>query len=273
MDSPVAPPVEPTPPPVATPQQAPAALNFQQSPITPAQPIPVQSPSPQPPVQSPQPQVTSPDPVDDPTNADDDPDPEDNADGEDVDADLVDTDLADSNQDFTPFPIIPEEMRPQPEEMILEWQAPNRPFKKRNRQYYTTIAIIVFLISLILFFAGQFLPIAVVMAVGFLSYVLSAVPPEMIVNQFTTYGVRTDGQLYHWEELGRFWYGERFDQKLLHIEVNRFPNQLTLLLGNQTEEALTAVLSGVLLQEKPLPTAFDKATKWIEEKIPLDTDS
>src|SRR5688572_8191789 len=57
---------------------------------------------------------------------------------------------------------------PQQEEIVLEWDAPNRPFKKRNRQYYTTVAIIVFLISLILFFAGQFLPIAVVIAVAFL---------------------------------------------------------------------------------------------------------
>ena len=47
--------------------------------------------------------------------------------------------------------IMPEDMRPQPETLILEWQAPVRPFKKRNRQYYTTIAILVFLVSLILF--------------------------------------------------------------------------------------------------------------------------
>lgn len=57
--------------------------------------------------------------------------------------------------------------KPQPEELIFEWRSSARPFKKRNKRYYVTIALIVFLISLILFFAGQFLPIAVVVAVAF----------------------------------------------------------------------------------------------------------
>jgi hypothetical protein len=162
---------------------------------------------------------------------------------------------------------------PQPEMIILEWEAPNRPFKKRNRQYYTTIAIIVFLISMILFFAGQFLPIAVVIAVAFLAYVLSAVPPETIVNRITTYGIRTDNALYYWDVLGRFWFSNKYGQRLLHVEVAHFPSQLTLLLGDQSEEEVTSVLSEVLLLEKPPLTTFDKAAKWLEEKIPLDTDS
>ena len=34
---------------------------------------------------------------------------------------------------------------------LLSWQAPARPFRKKNRSYYTTIAIIVILVILILF--------------------------------------------------------------------------------------------------------------------------
>ncbi len=161
---------------------------------------------------------------------------------------------------------------PQPEELLLEWQAPSRPFKKRNRQYYVTIALIIFLISLILFFAGQFLPIAVAIAAGFMWYVLSAVPPEIITNKITTYGIRTEQSLFYWEELGRFWLDEKYKQKLIHVEVGRFPNQLTLLLGDQDEEEITDLLSRVLLQEKPPLTSFDKAANWLQEKIPLDTD-
>jgi hypothetical protein len=187
------------------------------------------------------------------------------------------------NQQFAPDPYsgadnqyFPDITPPQPEQLLLEWHAPSRPFKKRNRKYYTTIAIIVFLISLILFFAGQFLPIAVVIAVGFLSYVLSAVPPETIINQITTYGIRTDQNIYYWEEMGRFWYSEKHGQPLLHVEVARFPNQLTFLLGEnqeETQEDITFILSQVLLQEQPQPTSFDKAAAWLQEKIPLDTDS
>ena len=171
------------------------------------------------------------------------------------------------------YPVMPPDTRPQPEQLILEWQAPSRPFKKRNRQYYLTIAMIVVLISLILFFAGQFLPIAVVIAVAFLAYVLSAVPPEMITNQITTYGIRSEQAIFYWDELGRFWYSDKFGQRLLHLELARFPNQVTLLLGQQNEADITEILSEILLQEKPLPTSFDKAANWLQDKIPLDFDS
>jgi hypothetical protein len=163
---------------------------------------------------------------------------------------------------------IPEEL--QPETVLLEWTAPVRPFKKRNRQYYTTIAILVGLVSLILFLAGQFLFIAVILAFAFVNYVLSTVPPQDVVNKITTYGIRSDQVIYYWNEMGRFWYAQKYGQNLLHIEVARFPNHLTLLLGDVQPDQITPFLSQILLQEKPLPTTFDKIAAWLEENIPLD---
>lgn len=168
---------------------------------------------------------------------------------------------------------VPPDMRPQPEQIVFEWTAPNRPFKKKNRQYYVTIAMILFLISMILFFAGQFILIAVAIAAGFLLYVMSAIPPEMVLNQITTYGIRTDGQLYSWEELGRFWFTVRQKQDVLHVEVSRFPNHLTLLPAEVPREQLVEILSNVLLQEQPLPTTFDRAAAWVQQKIQLDPEA
>ncbi|PIR58749.1 MAG: hypothetical protein COU69_03730 [Candidatus Pacebacteria bacterium CG10_big_fil_rev_8_21_14_0_10_56_10] len=160
--------------------------------------------------------------------------------------------------------------KPQPEQTVLEWQAPSRPFKQRDSRYYSTVGLIVFLIVLILFFAGQFLPIAVVIAVAFLAYVLSSVPPNTITNKITTYGIRSDNDIYYWEELGRYWFEEKYDSKLIKLEVIRFPHRVTVLLGDQTEELVTAVLSEVLLQEKPKDTFVDKAANWLQQKVPLD---
>lgn len=162
---------------------------------------------------------------------------------------------------------------PYQEEVILEWNAPSRPFKKRNRKYYTTVGLIVILISLILIFAGQFLPVAVVIALGFLTYVLSSVPPETVRNTITTLGIRNGGTLYQWEELGRFWFTTRYDQRMLHAEVSKIPNQITLLIQPELEQELIEVLSEVLRFEKPPLTSFDKAANWLQEKIPLDTEA
>lgn len=160
--------------------------------------------------------------------------------------------------------------KPQREEFIYEWRAAARPYKKRNKQYYTTVALIVFLVSAILFFAGQFLPIAVVVTVAFLVYVLSSVPPQESKIAITTYGIRFDDQLFYWEELGRFWLDERNEQPVINIELGRFPHRVTLLYHQEDETNLVEILSEVLLQERPPLTSYEKASKWLSEKIPLE---
>lgn len=166
--------------------------------------------------------------------------------------------------------LIPGQYVPLPEEIIFEWQAPSRPFKKRDRQYYTTIVMIVFLISLILFFAGQFLPIAVVIAIGFLSYVLASVPPDMVTNKITTYGIRMENDLHYWEELTRFWFEQKYGYQTLHMETTRFPGRIVMLLGNEKKEIFSQILSEVLPEQIPEPTMLDKASDWLQKTFPLE---
>jgi hypothetical protein len=160
-----------------------------------------------------------------------------------------------------------------PEEVVLEWTAPNRPFKKRDRQFYVTVIAIVFLVSLILFFAGQLLFIAVIIAGTFLLYVLSSIPPENVHTQITTFGVRTDNELYSWDQLGRFWFDQKFGQNLLHVEIDHFPHRLSFVLSDVPQEEIASLLSEVLIQQTPEPTFIDKATEWIQRTFPLESSS
>lgn len=163
--------------------------------------------------------------------------------------------------------------KPMPEEVVLEWLAPSRPHKQRQKQYFTTVAIFVFLIALILFFLSQFLLIGVVLAVAFLVYVLEVVPPTMVRNQISTYGVRVENNLYYWDELGRFWFTQKYTQPVLHIEVARFPGRLTILLGDISQKEMSDLLSEVLLFQRPEPTAFEKASERLQQLIPLENDA
>lgn len=169
--------------------------------------------------------------------------------------------------------LLPGMYKPLPEELLLEWVAPSRPFKKPNRRFFTTITTIGILISLILFFANQLLPVAVVIAVVFLAYVLFSIEPGDVRHQLTTYGIRIENQLYYWEELGRFWFTQQYQIDILHIEVARFPFTLHMLLGELDREVMTEILSEVLLNERPQPTAIEKAAKWLQDKVPLDLES
>ncbi len=173
-------------------------------------------------------------------------------------------------EDEDRFPGIP---KPRPKKTLMNWRAPSRPFKKRDTQYYFTVISIVILISLILFFAGQFLTIAVVIALGFLAYVMSSVPPQNVDYEISTYGIKIADELYYWEEMGRFWFDDKYDQEILNIEVIRFPGRLTILFSSRQKDEIEDLLSEVLLQEKPADTFYDKAANWLKEKIPLDITS
>lgn len=160
------------------------------------------------------------------------------------------------------------------ERLLLEWDAPSRPFKKRDREYYTTIGIIVFLLSLILFFAGQFLFIAVLVSLAFVSYVLASVPPDHHHIAITTFGIHVGDQLFYWEELGRFWFSQKYKSDVLHVETGRaFPAQLILLLGEQTVEDVKKVMLKHIIFETPRATWLDNAAKWMTEKFPLEKES
>jgi hypothetical protein len=161
--------------------------------------------------------------------------------------------------------------QPIKEETLLSWSAPERPFKKRDREYYTTIGIIVFLVSIILFFAGQFLPIAVVVSFAFLSYVLASVPPSTVTHAITNKGLRTGEKLYGWENLGRFWFTTRFGQDVLNIEHNHaILTRLIIMMGDQDKEAVTQLLEQYLVHETPKPTWLDNSSAWLQKKFPLE---
>lgn len=184
-------------------------------------------------------------------------------------------DTSNQERDFTPdqdpTPPHANDHSRHEERLLLEWAAPSRPYKKRDREFYTTIGIIVFLVSLILFFAGQFLFIAVVISLAFVAYVINTVPPEMVHIAITTFGVRVGDQVYYWEELGRFWFTSSSSGTVLNIETARaFPGVLTVLLATTPQETVKKAILPYAVFEKPKDTWLDNAAKWLQEKFPLE---
>lgn len=163
--------------------------------------------------------------------------------------------------------------KPIPEETLAEWDAPARPFKKRNRQFFSTIIVIAILISLILFFAGQVLPVAVVISMVFLVYVTAVIPPQNVHYKLTNYGIYIEKEAFSWFSMGRFWFDDRAGVRVLEIELYKFPGRLTFVLVNgQTprEEDLELALSEILIKEKPELTTYEKIAAWLKDKVPLE---
>ncbi len=160
--------------------------------------------------------------------------------------------------------------KPLPERTIFEWRSASRPFKKRDRQFFVTVFVIALLVSLILFFSGQFLPIAVVISVVFLLYVLQVIPPHDINHSITTYGIHLEDNLYYWEEMGRFWFEEKYGQQVLSIETLRFPGRVTMIVPDENKPIVVEILSEVLLEQKPELSLYERVALWFQEKVPLE---
>lgn len=155
--------------------------------------------------------------------------------------------------------------------VLFSWKAPIRPFKRRDKDFWTTVLAIIFLISLILFFVKEWFLIATIISLAFVYYVLSTVPPEEIEYRITNKGVAFEERSYDWDFLWRFWFSEKYGQRLLNIDTRlSLPVRLTFVIKKEDEEKIGKILGEYLLHEEAMPTFFDKAAAWLVKKVPLD---
>lgn len=161
--------------------------------------------------------------------------------------------------------------KPGPTKVLLSWQAPSRPFKKQSREYFTTLGALIFLIALILLFLKEFVFIAAILSLFFFVYVLSTVKPEEITHKITNKGILTGKKTYRYENLGRFWFSQKWGSQILNVEnFLGLPTRLTLLLGEAPKEKVKKVLEEYLIMEKPEKNFIDKASSWLSKKVPLE---
>lgn len=157
--------------------------------------------------------------------------------------------------------------------VYLAWKSPSRLFKKRDKEFFRNIAAILFLLLVILFFAREIALIFAVVAVAFLVYVFSTVPPEEIEHSITNKGIVTGGREYKWETLKIFWFEQQWGQWMVVI-VPEFGSRLIILLGDIEKERIKDILIKFLrFEEEPQKTLVDNAGAWLSHKIPLEKES
>lgn len=158
-------------------------------------------------------------------------------------------------------------------EVHLNWKAPSRLFKKRDKEYFTNIGAIVFLLIVILVFAREFLLIAAVVSVVFLIYVLSTVPPEDVEHAITNLGIDSAGHFYRWEELGEFWFEDQWGQGMLVVQP-KFGSRIISLLGTAHREKIRELVAEhIPYREIPEKSWVDNAATWLSNKVPLEKPS
>lgn len=156
------------------------------------------------------------------------------------------------------------------EEVYISWESPSRLFKKRDKEYFTNIGAIVFLLSIIFVFAGEYLLIAAVLSIVFLIYVLSTVPPENVKHKITSLGIDSAGHFYRWEELHDFWFESQWGQTMMVVRP-LLSARVIILLGSESKDTVRALVAKhIPFRETPEKTWVDNAASWLTQKIPLE---
>jgi len=163
-------------------------------------------------------------------------------------------------------------VEPKETKILIEWKSPSRPFKKRDRDYFTTIGAMVFLIVVILFFIKEWLLIGAILSFTFLVYILNTIPPEEVDHKITNKNITSADHIYEYKDLGQFWFVQKFGHPVLIIQTKkRFPARLLILLNGIEEKKIRETLSPYLsYKENPEKTWMDNAAEWLSKKVPLE---
>jgi len=158
--------------------------------------------------------------------------------------------------------------------VLYTWRAPARPFKRRDKEFWTTIIAIVILVGLILFFVKEWFLIATIISLTFVYYVLSTVEPEEMEYKISNRGIIYGGQTYPFEAISQFWFSEKYGQRVVNFELQGggLVGRLTILIGKGDEGKIKEILLKYLLEEEVKPSFLDKAADWVQKKVPLESD-
>lgn len=154
---------------------------------------------------------------------------------------------------------------------LFSWKAPVRPFKRRNKEFYTTVLAVALLVGIIGFVIEGILTIVVVLSLVFLIYVLSSIEPEEVEHKITSKGIIfAGGRTYLWRELVNFWFTERFGSSLLIIDILMLPGRLELVISPADKEKIQGILEKHIELQEATPNFLDKSAAWLSKRLPLD---
>lgn len=158
---------------------------------------------------------------------------------------------------------------------LLSWHAPGRPFIKRGKQFYLTALIIALLVEVILFLFSQYLFMLVVMALVFVGFAFSAIPPKNFHYKISTEGVTVEDHFYLWNELYDFYFRRVEGHDILHIRTESyFPGELVISLGDiHRDQIKHAMLPFLPFRETVRRSFTEKSGDWLYKNFPLEKNS
>lgn len=158
-----------------------------------------------------------------------------------------------------------------PSQVLIEWDAPERVFKTKPREFYRRTGVIIIFFAILLLIIKEFLIIGVLGIVFFVVYVFHTVPPKIVHHKITTNGLDYASEhLYMWSELEAFYLERKDDADFLIINTKSpIPGRILLLLEEKLDrKKLSEIINKYIsIVEKPEVTMMEKFMNEVSKKI------
>jgi hypothetical protein len=158
------------------------------------------------------------------------------------------------------------------EKILMSWIAKSQPFNPEEMKMRPILLVIVVLVSLILVFAQEWMPLILMSAGGFYYYVVRKAEPMMVEFSITDKGVRAFGRMFMWWELKSWWWEVRWTTKMLVLDLAEagILGRIYIPVERVKPDEVEKIMNKYLVMQKPGETLTDKMTAWVKEKFPLD---
>ena len=135
-----------------------------------------------------------------------------------------------------------------------------------------SVLLIALFVMVILFLFSEYLLIAVVASLVFVTFALALVPPHPYHYRISSEGITIEDHFYLWQELYDFYFRKQHDQDVLIIRTKAFlPGELSIVLGDiHTEQVKSAILPFLPFREVIHETFMEKSGNWLSKTFPLE---
>ncbi len=156
------------------------------------------------------------------------------------------------------------------EKDLLEFEAYDRPHKVWTKEFYSSVIVIAFLVSIIFYFIEGIMPVVVIWALVFMLWAMAKTEPKVIKTTLTNWGLKSTEKTYRYEEMTNFWFETKWGSRLLRINLSIVPWHLVVVIDPKKEDEIKNLMLESVIYQEPAVTGVDRAIKWLGEKMPLE---
>lgn len=129
-------------------------------------------------------------------------------------------------------------------EVILSWTAAERIWHPKTQRWFLTSAAVILFFIFIMVRIEWYIGIVAMVCFMIMWFIQGYLEPIELEHKITNKGIYTNSRLFSWSDITYFWFAEKEEQLILHIDFPQEKTQprLTLLVPDDLEFEVFNVL-------------------------------